>query len=409
MFDSPCSLLLLLLQTLNSGLDTSLKMTKGLTRGHLWKSSNENVLQVVDHEREAEFEGDPKLLDAHNLSFERSPVGIELFQIVAGNSNYALANKIASQLGISISEAECNRFNDGECSIKLGESVRNTHVFVLQSICPGRTSDRTINDHLMELFLLVRCMKRASASRVTAILPYYGYARQDEKTKPRVPIAASDVAMLLEAGGVDRILAVDLHSAQIQGQFQHCPVDNLSMFEDMAEFFMRNFYNKLGSDAEITIVSPDADGTPRAKFFMGLLIDQGIENVSLAITIRQKSSNSIVVNLVGDIVGKHCIIVDDIIDTGSRVCTAAETLIELGAKSVGAFASHGVFSGKALLKIEASNLDYVVVSDSIPVVSDIRSYTTKVVQVSCAALISEAIHSIMTGHQVEHLYSIGTE
>jgi len=304
---------------------------------------------------------------------------------------------------------DCKKFNDGECNIKLHDSVRNAHVFVVQSTCPGRTSDRTINDHIMELFLLVRCFRRASAATVTAIIPYYGYARQDEKRRPRVPVAASDFAMLMEAAGVDRVLSVDLHSAQIQGQFQHCPVDNLSMFEDFANFFNHNVACKFNEGDEIAIVSPDADGTARAKFFLGLLMDKGLTNCSLAITIRQKLDTCITLNLVGEISGKHCIIVDDIIDTGSRVCTAAEALKELGARSVGAIATHGIFSNKALLKIEASDLEYVLVSDTIPIASDAALKTQKIMQVSCAALISEAIHSIMTGDQVSHLFGIGTE
>ena len=303
---------------------------------------------------------------------------------MSGNSNPDLARKVAEQLGVPLAPAVCERFNDGECNIKLGESVRNSHVYLVQSTCPGRTSSRTINDHLMELFLLVRCMRRASARKVTAVIPYYGYARQDEKRRPRVPIAASDVAMLLEAAGVDRILTVDLHSAQIQGQFQQCPVDNLSMFDDFAEYFVANVLSKFTELEDIAIVSPDADGTARAKFFVGLLQDKGVENVSLAITIRQKTGSNISVNLIGDISGKHCVVIDDIIDTGGRICTASETLLELGAKSVGVFAVHGVFSGKALLKIEASDLDYVVVSDSVPLCADAGKITKKLRQVSCA-------------------------
>mmetsp|Transcript_7033 Transcript_7033/g.16951 ORF Transcript_7033/g.16951 Transcript_7033/m.16951 type:complete len:369 (+) Transcript_7033:36-1142(+) len=331
------------------------------------------------------------------------------YELYAGNSNPELTQRIAEQLKIKVSTMDCKQFNDGECNIKLHDSVRNAHVFVLQSTCPGRSSTRSINDHIMELFLLVRCFRRASAATVTAVIPYYGYARQDEKRRPRVPVAASDFAMLMEAAGVDRVLAVDLHSAQIQGQFQQCPVDNLSMFEDFAEYFFLNVASKFDEDAEIAVVSPDAAGTARAKFFLGLLQDKGLTNVTLAITIRQQANSSITLNLVGEISGKHCIIVDDIIDTGSRVCTASEALKELGARSVGAIASHGIFSNKALLKIEASDLEYVLVSDTIPIAADAGLKTQKVMQVSCAALISEAIHSIMTGDQISHLFGIGTE
>eukprot|EP00281_Chroomonas_sp_CCMP1168_P024210 CAMPEP_0206236946 /NCGR_PEP_ID=MMETSP0047_2-20121206/13988_1 /ASSEMBLY_ACC=CAM_ASM_000192 /TAXON_ID=195065 /ORGANISM="Chroomonas mesostigmatica_cf, Strain CCMP1168" /LENGTH=362 /DNA_ID=CAMNT_0053661319 /DNA_START=166 /DNA_END=1254 /DNA_ORIENTATION=+ len=331
------------------------------------------------------------------------------YEIYAGNSNRKLAEEVAKRLGIKLSPAIVTQFNDGECNIKVQDSVRNTHVYVLQSTCPGRGSNRTINDHIMELFLMVRCFRRASARTVTAIIPYYGYARQDEKRRPRVPIAASDIAMLLEAAGVDRVLAVDLHSGQIQGQFQHCPVDNLSMFEDFADFFVRHLLPTLPGDSEIAVVSPDADGTARAKFFLGLLIEKGVENVSLAITIRQMTTTSITLNLVGEVANKECILIDDIIDTGRRVCQSSEALYDLGAKSVGAIATHGIFSGNAIAKIQASDLEYLVVSDSCPVEEKYRRHASKIVQVSCAGVIADAVHSINSGDTVSHLYAFKNE
>uniref|UniRef100_A0A6T8LT30 ribose-phosphate diphosphokinase n=2 Tax=Hemiselmis andersenii TaxID=464988 RepID=A0A6T8LT30_HEMAN len=332
------------------------------------------------------------------------------YEIYSGNSNRKLAEEVARRLGVKLSPATVSSFNDGECNIKVNDSVRNTHVYVLQSTCPGRGSPvRTINDHIMELYLLIRCFRRASARTVTAIIPYYGYSRQDEKRRPRVPIASSDFAMLMEAAGVDRILSVDLHSGQIQGQFQHCPVDNLSMFEDFAAFFVKHLLPTFPEGSEVAVVSPDADGTARAKFFLGLLIEKGVKNVSLAITIRQTTSSSIVLNLVGEVQHKECIIIDDIIDTGRRVVQSAEALYDLGALSVGAIATHGIFSGKAIAKIQASDMEYLVVSDSCPIEDKFRRTANKIVQVSCAGVIADAIHSINSGDTVSHLFAFGKE
>mmetsp|Transcript_38066 Transcript_38066/g.79761 ORF Transcript_38066/g.79761 Transcript_38066/m.79761 type:complete len:366 (-) Transcript_38066:25-1122(-) len=365
----------------------------------MFRSASKEALACIDF----------KLADRKASLHSAQPLDKGDWKLFSGNSNPILAESVAEHLGVALAPLKCTRFNDGECSIQIIPSVRNTHAYVLQSTSPCRDGSRTINDHIMELFLLIRCLRRASSSTVTAIIPYYGYARQDEKSRPRVPIAASDIAMLLEAAGVSRIVTVDLHSPQIQGQFQQCPVDNLSMFDDFAEFFWNELSSKMSDEDEIAVVSPDAGGVARAKYFHGLLLDKGVKNMSLAIVIRQKTSSSISVNMVGDVAGKHCIIVDDIIDTGVRICTTAEALLDLGAKTVGAVATHGIFTGKALVKIEASDLDYVIVSDTISLPEDVKSVTSKIMQVSCAALISEAIDSINHSDQVTHLFAIGNE
>ncbi|KAJ1492886.1 hypothetical protein T484DRAFT_1584467, partial [Baffinella frigidus] len=277
------------------------------------------------------------------------------------SANPELAKKVAEQLGIPLGEASIGRFNDGECNIQLGENVRNTHVFIMQSTCPP------VNDSLMELFLMVRCFRRASARTVTAIVPYYGYARQDRKTTARVPISASDVSMLLEAAGVDRMLSVDLHCGQIQGFFHHAPVDNLHAFVQHVPYLVKEIVPSFG-DNPIAIVSPDAGGVARAKMFMEAMSGMNVSNISLAITIKHRRAAGEIeaMNIVGEIKGKHCIIVDDMIDTAGTLCKAADSLTEMGALSVSACCTHALFSGPALERIGACSLVHVIVSDTIP-------------------------------------------
>ncbi|EKX54600.1 hypothetical protein GUITHDRAFT_159143 [Guillardia theta CCMP2712] len=258
-------------------------------------------------------------------------------------------------------QATVGRFSDGEVSVQLKESVRNVHIFVIQSTCPP------VNENLVELFFMIRCLRRASAKTVTAIIPYFGYARQDRKTQARVPISASDVAMMLESAGTDRVLAVDLHCGQIQGFFHHTPVDNLTALRDIAPYLVREVIPNFKDDP-ICIVSPDAGGVARAKLFMEVLGKLGVCNLSLAITVKHRSSPGVVegMNVVGEIEGKHCIIVDDMIDTAGTLCKSADTLMEMGAKSVLACATHGLFNGSALERIEKSVMSHVIVADTIP-------------------------------------------
>jgi len=328
------------------------------------------------------------------------------FKLFAGNAAPDLAKGISEILGMPLGKATIGRFNDGECNIQLGENVRNTHVFLVQSTSPP------VNDSLMELFLLVRCFRRASARTVTAIVPYYGYARQDRKTTARVPISASDVAMLLEAAGVDRMLSVDLHCGQIQGFFHHAPVDNLHAFVEHVPFLIKEIVPAYG-DNPIAIVSPDAGGVARAKMFMEALTSMKVPNITLAITIkhRVKAGEIEGMNIVGEIKGKHCIIVDDMIDTAGTLCKSAESLKEMGALSVSACCTHALFSGPALERIGKSVMAHVIVSDTIPIRHDYApgsaaetAVRDKIKIVSCARLLAQAIVSINSGQSVSSLF-----
>eukprot|EP00291_Cryptomonas_curvata_P008010 CAMPEP_0172183670 /NCGR_PEP_ID=MMETSP1050-20130122/19121_1 /TAXON_ID=233186 /ORGANISM="Cryptomonas curvata, Strain CCAP979/52" /LENGTH=348 /DNA_ID=CAMNT_0012857327 /DNA_START=9 /DNA_END=1055 /DNA_ORIENTATION=- len=339
------------------------------------------------------------------LAQSQAPIHYKLF---AGSSNMELASKVAECIGVPLGKATIGRFNDGECNIQLGENVRNAHVFLIQSTCPP------VNDALMELFLMVRCFRRASAKTVTAIVPYYGYARQDRKTTARVPISASDVAMLLEAAGVDRMLSLDLHCGQIQGFFHHAPVDNLHALIEHVPYFVKEVVPSFKDDP-IAVVSPDAGGVARAKMFMEALSALNVQNISLAITIKHRRAAGEVeaMNIVGEIKGKHCIIVDDMIDTAGTLCKSADSLREMGALSVSACATHALFSGTAVEKIGKSALRHVIVSDTIPIRRDFpagsdaeRALRDKIKVVSCARLLAEAIRSIHVGTSVSSLFSV---
>mmetsp|Transcript_2624 Transcript_2624/g.5883 ORF Transcript_2624/g.5883 Transcript_2624/m.5883 type:complete len:386 (+) Transcript_2624:111-1268(+) len=349
--------------------------------------------------------------DMEREDMERSKDGQSApvpFKILAGRSNPPLAREIADVLGIPLMAATVDRFNDGEINIQLGESVRNVHVFVVQSTC------MPVNDNLFELFLLIRCLRRASAKSITAVMPYYGYARQDRKTTARVPISASDVSMLLEAAGVDRMLSVDLHCGQIQGFFHHAPVDNLHAFVQHVPYLVKEIVPSFG-DNPIAIVSPDAGGVARAKMFMEAMSGMNVSNISLAITIKHRRAAGEIeaMNIVGEIKGKHCIIVDDMIDTAGTLCKAADSLTEMGALSVSACCTHALFSGPALERIGACSLVHVIVSDTIPMKQNVapgsmaeKAVKEKIKLVSCARLLSQAILSINTGTSVSNLFAV---
>jgi len=276
--------------------------------------------------------------------------------------------------------------------------VRNISVFVIQSTCPP------VNENLMELFFLTRCLRRASAKSITAVIPYFGYARQDRKMSARVPISASDVAMLLESAGVDRVLAVDLHCGQIQGFFHNTPVDNLSALRDFTPYIAKELVKEYGEDP-ICIVSPDAGGVARAKAFLEALTTMSVNNISLAITVKHRSGPGEIegMNVVGEIEGKHCIIVDDMIDTAGTLCKSAETLKDMGAKSVSACATHALFNGSALERIEKSVMQHVIVSDTIPLKP---GACDKIKVVSSAGLLAEAIMCCQFGKSVSGLFQI---
>ena len=299
-----------------------------------------------------------------------TPDRLKLF---TGNSNPALAREICASLGIELGRAMVKGFSDGEVYVQIQENVRGADVFVIQSTCAP------VDRHLMEVLLMIDALKRASADRITAVLPYYGYARQDRKDKPRVPISAKLVAELLEVAGADRILALDLHAAQIQGFFD-IPVDHLFSSPVMIEHF-----RPLNIPA-MTVVSPDAGGVERARAFAKRL------NAPLAVIDKRREEANVaeVMNVVGEVEGRNCLIVDDLIDTAGTLVRGAEALLERGAASVSACATHAVLSGPALERIQNSQLREVVFTNSIPLSEEARN-VERIKQLSVAPLLGRAI------------------
>lgn len=308
--------------------------------------------------------------------------GIKIF---SGNSNRKLAEKICEELGKPLGVCEVNRFSDGEINVNIGETVRGMDVFIIQS------TNSPVNEHLMEVLILIDAVKRASAGRINAVLPYYGYARQDRKTKAREPITAKLVADLLTVAGADRVISMDLHAAQIQGYF-NIPVDHLSGVPILADYF------KDIVDEDTVVVSPDLGGVSRARSFANLL-DLPIAIIEKR---RPKANVSEVMNVIGDIEGKNVILVDDIIDTAGTITKAASVLKNFGAKKVYACATHGVLSGPAIERIEASELEKFIISDTIPLPEEKK--IDKIEVVSVAPLFAEAIRRIHENESVSKLF-----
>src|SRR5436309_2030735 len=275
-------------------------------------------------------------------------------KVFTGNANPTLAAKICGALGCTLGAATVKPYSDGEIHLQIEENVRGADVFAVQ---PTSTP---VDRHLMELLLMIDALKRASAERVTAVLPYYGYARQDRKDRPRMPISARLVANLIERAGADRILALDLHAAQIQGFFD-VPVDHLFAAPVMVEYFNK-VKGARGGGEGLTVVSPDAGGVERARAFGKRL------GSPLAIIDKRRTEVNVaeVMHIIGDVAGQHCLIVDDLIDTAGTLVKAAEALMKQGAKSVRACATHAVLSGPAVLRIAESEVEEVVVTNSIP-------------------------------------------
>ena len=299
-------------------------------------------------------------------------------KIFSGNSNHALAEAICKELRLPLGDLECGNFSDGECFVSIYETVRGSDVFVIQSTCGP------VNNNLMELLVMIDAFKRASAGRITAVIPYFGYARQDRKAKPRDPISAKLVANMLTTAGADRVLTMDLHAAQIQGFFD-IPVDNLLG----SPLFVDYFKSRFGDDENTMVVSPDVGSVARARAFAQKL------NMPMAIVDkrRQKANSSEVMNIIGNVEGKHVILLDDMVDTAGSLCGAAKALIEIGhANSVVACASHGVLSGPALQRIEDSMLEEVVFLDTIPQPARLKS--DKIHYISVAEVFAEAISRI---------------
>jgi ribose-phosphate pyrophosphokinase len=308
--------------------------------------------------------------------------------LFAGNSNPALASAIAEALGKPLSPLRLTQFSDGESFCEIGENVRGVDAYIIQSTCGP------VNDNVMELLIMADAMRRASAESITAVIPYYGYARQDRKVAPRTPITSKLVADLITAAGVTRVLAVDMHAGQIQGFF-NIPFDHLYAMPVFLEDYLRKNF-----DASAIVVSPDAGGVERARAYSKRL------NGGLAIIDkrRERANVSEVMHLIGDVRGRDCIILDDIIDTAGTLCGAAKALVDHGAKRVVAVATHGVLSGPAVERIMASPLEEVVVSDTIAL-SPLARACPKVKTVSIARLLAEAIKRIHLSDSVSSLFA----
>ena len=304
-------------------------------------------------------------------------------KVFSGNANVPLAQEVCDVLGIPMGKAKVTRFSDGEVNVQILESVRGSDVFLIQPTCPP------VDENLMELLIMLDALRRASAGRVTAVIPYYGYARQDRKVQPRVPITAKLVADLLTAAGADRVLTVDLHAGQIQGFF-NIPVDNL-----LAMPIFLQYMEEKGVE-NLVVVSPDAGGVERARAFAKKL------HLPLAIIDKRRVADNVaeVMHVIGDVRGKRALILDDMIDTAGTLVKSVEALLEHGAVECIAAATHPVFSGPARERIESSDLGEVVVTNTIP----LRSEFTKVKVLSVALLMAEAIKRIHLGESVSSLF-----
>lgn len=311
--------------------------------------------------------------------------GLVWLRIFTGNSNIPLVEKITRTLGTTMGKSQVKNFSDGEIHVEIEESVRGMDVFVIQSIC------HPVNNNLMELLILIDALKRASAERITAVLPYYGYARQDRKVSPRAPISAKLIADLITTAGASRILTIDLHAGQIQGFF-NIPVDHLFAAPVLLEY-LRKIKN------DMVIVSPDAGGVERARAYAKRL------DSSLAIIDKRREGPNIsqVMNIIGDVQGMTAILVDDLVDTGGTLVRAAYALMEKGAKAVYACCTHPVLSGKAVELITESPISELIVTDTIPLREEART-CEKIKVLSVSALLADAIRRIYEDASVSSLF-----
>ena len=311
-------------------------------------------------------------------------------KVFAGNANRPLAEAICDQLSKKLGACTVSAFADGEVSLSLAEPVRGSDVFIVQSTC------KPVNDNLMELLVMIDAMRRASAGRITAVMPYFGYARQDRKAKSRDPISAKLVANLITSAGADRVLTMDLHAAQIQGFFD-IPVDNLFGAPILAGHYLRQFGR---GNEDFMVVSPDVGSVARARSFAQKL------DMPLAIVDkrRQKANSSEVMNIIGDVSGKNVILLDDMVDTAGSLCHAAEALVEVGgAREIYACASHGVLSGPALERIEASPIKELILLDTVPYPAG-KPMLGKIRYLSVAPLFAEAIERIYEEVSISSLF-----
>jgi ribose-phosphate pyrophosphokinase len=311
--------------------------------------------------------------------------------LFSGTSNRQLADEIAKKMQTRVGNALVDRFKNDECRIEIRENVRGAEVFVVQSLCRS-PQDATVNDAIMELLLIIDALRRASANRITAVIPYYGYAKQDKKTKGREPISAKLVANMIENAGAERIVTLDLHAAQIQGFFD-IPVDNL-----MAAPTLCNYLKNQNLQGEsIVVVSPDAGGVPRAETFAKRLKS----NLAVIIKRRPEPDVSEVTHIVGDVEGKIAVVVDDMISTGGTLVKAAEALRKRGATDVYTLATHGIFAGDAIAQFERSEINKVIVTNTIPLTTD----SAKVEQLSIAQILADAIKRITSNRSVSELFN----
>ncbi|OGQ65848.1 MAG: phosphoribosylpyrophosphate synthetase [Deltaproteobacteria bacterium RIFCSPLOWO2_12_FULL_50_11] len=313
--------------------------------------------------------------------------GYSNLKLFCGTSNFELGDKIAKRIGVTVGRCTVRRFSDGEIFTEIEENVREADVFIIQSTCAPA------NENLMELLVMIDAFKRASAARITAVIPYYGYARQDRKVQPRTPISAKLVADLLTAAGTNRILAMDLHAGQIQGFF-NIPFDHLFATPVFLEYIEEKKLNK-----DLVMVSPDAGGTERARAYAKRL------EADLAIIDkrREKANESEVMNIIGSVKGKNIIIVDDMVDTAGTMVQAAHALKDQGAKLVYGMCTHPVLSGSAVDRIAESPMEGVLVCDTIPLTEKAKS-CSKIHQLSVSVILSEAIRRIHTGDSVSSLF-----
>jgi len=308
--------------------------------------------------------------------------------LFTGNANRALAHEIARHLAVPLGEAEVGRFSDGEVNVELIDNVRGRDVFIVQSTCPP------VNDHLMELLVLVDACRRASAARITAVVPYFGYSRQDRRPRAtRSAITAKLVANMIASAGVDRLLTLDLHSDQIMGFFD-IPVDNVYG----SPVLLGDAWKR--GDSNLVVVSPDVGGVARARAFARRLDDADLAIIDKR---RPRPNESRVMNIIGEVAGKNCVLVDDMVDTAGTLCLAAQALKDAGALKVTSYITHALLSGAALDRIATSVLDELVVTDTIPLSAAAQS-NGRIRQLSVAALLAETIRRIRAEESVSSLY-----
>jgi len=307
-------------------------------------------------------------------------------KLFGGTSNPTLTLEVCNYLGIEPGKITTRTFSDGETLVEIGENVRGRDVFILQSTCTP------VNDNIMQLLIIMDALRRASAERITAVIPYYGYGRQDRKVKPRVPISAKLVADLITTAGAHRVVSMDLHAGQIQGYF-NIPVDNIFAAPILLKYIRRHFHN------DLVIVSPDAGGVERARAFATRL------NASLAIIDKRREAPNVAqaMNIIGEVRGKAAIVLDDMVDTAGTLTQAAQALRDRGSVSIHACCTHPVLSGPAVERIEASSIDSLVVTNTIPL-NDKAKTSKRIVVLSVAELLGETIKRIHNSHSVSTLF-----